>query len=78
MATALVFGAIVGRAWTVPLVAINPGRNGSALPLDQYPDPLATTGKGGDKRRHERSAFDVATQGRVTARFAAVNGGIYV
>lgn len=75
MATGIVFGAIAGRAWTVPLVAIPPDGNGRVLPLDRYPVPLATTGKGNDKRRHERAAYDVATAGPQVARFAAATGG---
>jgi hypothetical protein len=60
MGTAIVLGAILGRAWTVPIERVQPRGNGHLLPLTRYPDPLATTGKGGDKRRHERSAYDVA------------------
>lgn len=74
LAAAIVFGAVAGRAWTVDLVAIRAGGNGYALPLNRYPDPLATAGKGHDKRRHERSAYDVACQGPLGARFANTEG----
>jgi hypothetical protein len=60
MATSIVLGAILGRAWSAELVVVPVGRNGNALPLTAYPAPLATNGKGMDKRRHERSAVDVA------------------
>lgn len=60
MGTAVVFGAVFGRSWTVPVIAIQPGGNGTYLPLGRYPAPIGTTGKGNDKRRHERSAYDVA------------------
>lgn len=66
--TALVLGAVLGRSWPVPVVRIPPGDNGRRLPLRDYPGPLATRGKGYDKRRHERSAYDVASQGRVLHR----------
>lgn len=68
MATAVVWGALVGRryytadATAVQAVAVPPGRNGS-LPLAAYPEQLRPTrglGRGADKLRHERSAFDVA------------------
>lgn len=78
LATAVVLGAILGRAWTVPVVTVPPDRNGRQLPLDAYPTPLATTGKGQDKRRHERSAYDVACAGPQLHRYAtATGGGIY-
>lgn len=70
IATAQVLGAVLGRSWTVPVVRVRPGRNGHALPLDAYPGYLATKGKGQDKRRHERSAYDVACQGPAVLRFA--------
>lgn len=75
MATAIVLGAILGRAWTVPLVAVAPKGNGKLLPLTAYPEPLATNGKGHDKRRHERAAYDVACLGPGTSRVAAATGG---
>lgn len=61
--TAQVLGAIRGRSWGVPVVTVPPGRNGHLIPLNRYPEPLATNGKGSDKRRHERSAYDVAVLG---------------
>jgi hypothetical protein len=64
MATALVLGSILGRSWPVELVRIPPRANGRLLPLNRYPKPLATDGVGQDKRRHERSAFDVALSAR--------------
>lgn len=72
LATAQILGAILGRAWSVPVVVIPPGGNGSFLPLARYPEPLATTGKGNDKRRHERSAYDVAMQGQAYARLERI------
>lgn len=68
MATSIVLGSIMGRMWTVPLIVIPTGRNGRLLPLNAYPKPLATNGKGYDKRRHERSAFDVALTAADTRR----------
>jgi len=64
MSTAIVVGAVLGRSWPVQLVRIPPRANGRLLPLNRYPKPLATAGKGHDKRRHERSAFDVALSAR--------------
>lgn len=64
MAVALVVGSILGRSWPVGLVKIAPGGNGKTLPRTQYPEAIrmAEGGRGSDKRRHERSAFDVARQ----------------
>lgn len=62
MATAIVLGAIVEAFHDVglPVERIRPMGNGRLFPLAHYPDPIRTTGAGHDKRRHERSAFDVA------------------
>lgn len=70
MATSIVLGAVLGRRWTVDLVRVPPDGNGSILPLHAYPEPLATKGKGHDKRRHERSAFDVALRARDLRNYA--------
>lgn len=72
--TAIVYGAVLGRAWGIPLVTVPPGRNGHALPLTAYPAPLATTGRGQDKRRHERSAYDVAHRAATTPQALIRNG----
>jgi hypothetical protein len=74
MGTAVVFGAIFGRSWTIPVVAVQPGGNGTYLPLNRYPAPLGTTGMGNDKRRHERSAYDVAATAPTTLRFTDAGG----
>lgn len=74
MATSIVLGAILGRQWTVPVVAIAVQSNGNLRPLPHYPAPLATNGRGHDKRRHERSAYDVADRARATHRFADPEG----
>lgn len=68
LATGIVYGALAGHPWesdptACPFVRIAPGRNGHLLPLTAYPGKLATTSKGGDKLRHERSAYDVAMMG---------------
>lgn len=73
IATAIVLGALRGRAWQLPVVDVAPGGNGRRLPLHAYPDPLCTGGKGHDKRRHERSAFDVAAQAPALHRFDTLN-----
>lgn len=65
--TALVLGAIIGRTWSVPVYRIPPKGNGHLFPLARYPEPIATKGKGHDKRRHERSAYDVAVMVRQSA-----------
>jgi hypothetical protein len=66
MATGIVLGALraalavsteTGR---IPVKIVRPLGNGRLFPLNAYPDPLATDGKGHDARRHERSAYDVA------------------
>lgn len=75
MGTAVVFGALFGRSWSVPVTAVPPGGNGQGLPLFRYPEPIATKGLGNDKRRHERSAYDVACQGRTLLRFTSPRSG---
>lgn len=75
IATGIVFGAVFGRRYACPCHAVSPGRNGSQIPLNRYPAPLAVTGKGNDKRRHERSAYDVAIGARGGLRL--VNEGGY-
>lgn len=74
IATAVVYGAILGRAWPVELVTVDPGNNGARLPAPAYPEPIriAPGGRGHDKRRHERSALDVAMRGDQLARFPAL------
>jgi hypothetical protein len=68
VATGIVLGAVLGRQWTVPIVEVDPRGNGRAYPLDRYPAAIATKGKGNDKRRHERSAYDVAAAGPLAYR----------
>lgn len=63
LGTATILGALHGRLWSVPVVIVPPGQNGTYLPLNRYPDPIGTTGKGNDRKRHARSAYDVAHQG---------------
>lgn len=72
MATAIVLGAILGRRWTIPIVRVVPAANGRLLPLTDYPMPLATKGKGHDARRHERSAYDVASSAKLAARLEGI------
>lgn len=64
---AMVLGGLVGY-WTKAIV-IPPGRNGSHV-LDGYPLELRPTrgkGRGQDRLRHARSAFDVARAARYVA-----------
>ncbi len=64
MATSAVAGAVIGRSWSCPLVVVDPVGNGMLLPPAQYPEairPKSIAGK--DKRRHERSGYDVAMMG---------------
>lgn len=74
IATGVVFGAVFGREYGVPIVAVPNVANGRSLPLDRYPTPIATAGKGNDKRRHERSAYDVALRGPHAVRIATIGG----
>lgn len=60
VATAQVLGAVLGSTYRHPVVSVAPARNGHLFPLHVYPAPIGTRGKGHDKRRHERSAYDVA------------------
>ena len=62
MATGIVLGALRAAMHIaqVPVVIVRPLGNGRLFPLNAYPGPLATDGAGRDKRRHERSAYDVA------------------
>lgn len=63
MATALVVGAVyhhLAHHVDCPVERIRPLGNGRLLPLRSYPNPLGTDGKGTDRLRHERSAYDVA------------------
>lgn len=67
LATAQVLGAILARAWSVPVVRVPPGGNGSALPWTAYPEQIrAKSPLGKDNRRHMRSAYDVALLARQT------------
>lgn len=74
IATGIVFGAVFGRSWSCECVAVTPGGNGNMIPLNRYPAPLGTTGKGNDKHRHERSAYDVAIGARSGLRFVDAGG----
>lgn len=74
IAASIVLGAVLGRSWGIPVVAVRAGGNGHALPLDRYPAPLATAGKGHDRRRHERSAYDVAVRAASTPPALLRNG----
>lgn len=78
MATAVVFGGIIGRGFGVPLVTIPPDGNGSR-PWTTYPAQLRPRegGKGGDKLRHERSAYDVATLAVQYRALARARGTVY-
>jgi hypothetical protein len=64
LATAITFGAITGDHWPCPLIAVRPGANGSG-PAALYPTRIRIPagGKGGDRARHLRSAWDVAISG---------------
>lgn len=73
MATAIVLGVVVDALRDLvvgghALERVRPMGNGRLLPLPHYPAPLGTTGKGTDKLRHERSAFDVGMMGAQQAR----------
>lgn len=85
IATAIVFGAVFGRPWPVPIVVVPPGGNGRQ-PLAFYPGRLIPPGKtlaqiatmkGKDKLRHERAAFDVAHRARAARTLARLHGGVY-
>ncbi|WP_009473847.1 hypothetical protein [Rhodococcus sp. JVH1] len=83
LATAEVLGAVLGFAWPVPTLQVQPGKNGSQ-PFGTYPPTLVTpqerrtpswqlkiAGKG--KLCHQRSAYDVARAGlRLSAETAHV------
>lgn len=85
MATSIVLGAVLGRAWGIPIVAVRPGGNGAGVAVHgdgrwaHYPERLRPKmgGKGSDKLRHERSAYDCAVRGLATRRLATARGGIY-
>lgn len=67
LGTAMVFGAVLAL---LPALVVPPGGNGSD-PMIAYPLPLRATrgkGAGGDKLRHERSAWDVAGTGMTMLR----------
>lgn len=80
IATGVVLGAILARSWTPAELVVAPtGRHGSA-PLETYPDrlrPARGSGKGTDRLRHERSAFDLAARGPMLRRIAAARGTVY-
>lgn len=62
LGTAMVLGAVLAA---LPAIVVPPGGNGSD-PMGVYPVELRPTrgkGAGGDKLRHERSAWDVAGTG---------------
>lgn len=69
MGAALVLGAVLAHHPDAVVVA--PARHGSA-PLGAYPEALRPTrgrGKGHDRFRHARSAWDVAGAAALTAAF---------
>lgn len=88
VATGVVFGAVLGRSWGVPLVVVRPGGNGHRA-WATYPHevrsaaderaaaatPFAPAGDG--QRRHERSAFDVARHGPAALALARQLGDVY-
>lgn len=65
---AITYGAILGALGRAALGhrvrVVRPAGNGNLLPLHAYPEPLGTRGKGKDKHRHARSAYDVALMAR--------------
>lgn len=87
IATAVVFGALLGRSWRVPLVSCPVGQNGSR-PFGHYPDALVSAAErrrsgwelfpaGDGQLRHERSAYDVAMSGPARLSLARQSGRIY-
>lgn len=62
----ITYGAILAALGDRHVVRriVRPAGNGHLLPLTAYPTPLATNGKGTDKLRHVRSAYDVALMAR--------------
>lgn len=82
IATGIVVGAVIAnrRRFGVPLVVIRPGKNGKKHEMDRYPaalQPAGGKGKGYDKLRHVRSAYDVAQAGPLAHRIAQALGGVY-
>ena len=66
LGAAVVLGAVISAY--PDAVLVRPGKNGSR-PMDSYPKELRPTrgqGKGTDKLRHTRSAFDVACAARIS------------
>ncbi|MFE4501705.1 hypothetical protein ACFRFQ_17775 [Rhodococcus sp. NPDC056743] len=69
LATAQVLGAVLAHPWPVPIVTVQPDKNGSQ-PLGAYPPDLVSAAErraknwqlkvGGGQLRHQRSAFDAA------------------
>jgi hypothetical protein len=79
MATGIVFGAVLGRDYGVPVVVVPPDGNGSR-PMPSYPAslrPARGAAKGHDSLRHERSAYDVATLGPQYRALARARGNVY-
>jgi hypothetical protein len=63
MATAVTLGAVMSqRNWNVPVLLVPPGGNGSQYAAS-YPVPIRAPGKGFDRNRHARSAWDIAGAG---------------
>lgn len=79
--TGIVLGAILSRRWPCRLVVVPPANLGGGTTYDAraYPTQIQgrPDGRGKDKLRHARSAYDVAVRGRACARMATARGGIY-
>jgi hypothetical protein len=75
MATAVVFGAVLGQAWPWPVTVIAPAQHGK-LPAGCYPPGIRGRpgGKGADRLRHCRSAWDVARAAAAQTRVTAAPG----
>lgn len=72
LGTAMVLGAVLSA---FPAIVVPPGGNGSD-PMGVYPVELRPTrgkGAGGDKLRHERSAWDVAGTATMMLRRSRVS-----
>lgn len=80
MATCVVLGAIIGRAWApAELVTVRAGARGQG-PAAAYPPELLDRGgrvAPAGKRRHERSAYDVARAAPARLALARRLGTLY-
>jgi hypothetical protein len=59
LGTAVVLGAVLAHRWEVRRVVMVPPAGNGSLPLLAYPEPIRAKGKGADRNRHARAAFDV-------------------